>query len=155
MRWHLGLQGLECSPSFRSASASSPSSSAWRQATRWLQPIAAAGYFVVGLLISEVWFGWATEEDLQPNIDGLSFDEVLLGLLPGSRWSSSSDTEAEGGGPNRRGRALSVVASARVAPSPTGKGWSTSTGALSPCSPGLLTSVERSCRRAYGWRRQR
>jgi hypothetical protein len=26
----------------------------------------------------------ATEEDLQPNIDGLSFDEVLLiGLVPG------------------------------------------------------------------------
>jgi hypothetical protein len=52
-------------------------------ATRWLWLIAAAGYFVVGLLISEVLFGWATEEDLQPNIDGLSFDEVLLGLLPG------------------------------------------------------------------------
>lgn len=34
-------------------------------------------------LISEVWFGWATAEDLQPNIDGLSFDEVLLGLVPG------------------------------------------------------------------------
>jgi ABC-type uncharacterized transport system permease subunit len=29
-------------------------------------------------------FGWATEEELQPNIDGLSFDEVLLiGFLPG------------------------------------------------------------------------
>lgn len=47
----------------------------------WL--IATAGYFVVGLLISEVWFGWATEEELQPNIDGLSFDEVLLGVIPG------------------------------------------------------------------------
>jgi hypothetical protein len=34
--------------------------------------------FGVGLVVSEVWFGWATEEDLQPNIDGLSFDEVLL-----------------------------------------------------------------------------
>ncbi len=31
-----------------------------------------------------MWFGWATEEDLQPNIDGLSFDETLLfGLLAG------------------------------------------------------------------------
>jgi hypothetical protein len=38
--------------------------------------------FVVGLVTSEVLFGWATEEDLQPNIDGLSRDEVLLaGLL--------------------------------------------------------------------------
>jgi hypothetical protein len=40
-------------------------------------------HFLGGLFISEVWFGWATEEDLQPNIDGLSFDEVLLiGLVP-------------------------------------------------------------------------
>lgn len=34
--------------------------------------------FGVGLLTSEVLFGWATEEELQPNIDGLSRDEVLL-----------------------------------------------------------------------------
>lgn len=52
--------------------------------TRWLWAIASATYFVAGLLISEVWFGWATADDLQPNIDGLSFDEVLLfGLVPG------------------------------------------------------------------------
>ena len=55
----------------------------WRRSL-WLGVIAAATYFVSGLLISEIWFGWATGEDLQPNIDGLSFDEVLLiGLLPG------------------------------------------------------------------------
>jgi hypothetical protein len=34
--------------------------------------------FVVGLFTSEVLFGWATEEELQPNVDGLSRDEVLL-----------------------------------------------------------------------------
>jgi hypothetical protein len=52
--------------------------------TRWLWLIASGTFFVSGLLTSEVWFGWATEEDLQPNIDGLSFDEVLLfGLLAG------------------------------------------------------------------------
>ena len=52
--------------------------------TRWLWLIAAGAFFVVGLVTSEVWFGWATEEDLQPNIDGLSFDETLLfGLLAG------------------------------------------------------------------------
>lgn len=46
--------------------------------------IAAGTFFVAGLLTSEAWFGWATEEDLQPNIDGLSFDETLLfGLLAG------------------------------------------------------------------------
>jgi hypothetical protein len=52
--------------------------------TRWLWAIASATYFVAGLLISEVWFGWAAADDLQPNIDGLSFDEVLLfALVPG------------------------------------------------------------------------
>ena len=52
--------------------------------TGWLALIAAASFFVSGLLTSEIWFGWATEEDLQPNIDGLSFDEVLLfGLVGG------------------------------------------------------------------------
>jgi hypothetical protein len=57
---------------------------AGRTTTRWLWPIASATYCVGGLFISEVWFGWATQEELQPNIDGLSFDEVLLiGLLPG------------------------------------------------------------------------
>jgi hypothetical protein len=42
----------------------------------------SAVYFVSGLLISEAWFGWATEEGLRPNIDGLSFDETLFTLLP-------------------------------------------------------------------------
>src|SRR5688572_372894 len=52
--------------------------------TGWLPLIAAASFFVSGLVTSEIWFGWATEEDLQPNIDGLSFDEVLLfGILGG------------------------------------------------------------------------
>ena len=50
----------------------------------WVGAVAAAVSFVVGLFVSEVWFGWATAAELQPNIDGLSFDEVLLiGLVPG------------------------------------------------------------------------
>jgi hypothetical protein len=44
---------------------------------------AALGYFLAGILVSEVWFGWATEAELQPNIDGLSFDEVQLVTLAG------------------------------------------------------------------------
>ena len=47
----------------------------------WAGLIGGAASFVIGLLISEVWFGWATEEELQPNIGGLSFDEVLIGYL--------------------------------------------------------------------------
>ena len=50
---------------------------------RWVWLTAGAAYFVLGLIISEVWFGWATEAELQPNIDGLSFDEVLIGVFPG------------------------------------------------------------------------
>jgi hypothetical protein len=50
----------------------------WRVTTHWLWVIATASYFASGLIVSEVLFGWATEEDLQPNIDGLSLDEVLL-----------------------------------------------------------------------------
>jgi hypothetical protein len=43
--------------------------------------ITAAACFGVGLLTSEGLFGWATEDDLQPNVDGLSRDEVLLSSL--------------------------------------------------------------------------
>ena len=55
---------------------------AGRGTTRWMWLIGAGTFFVVGLLISEAWFGWATEEDLQPNYDGLSFDETLLATFP-------------------------------------------------------------------------
>ena len=48
-----------------------------------MAPFEAAAYFAAGLLVSEVWFGWATAEELQPNIDGLSFDEVNLVTLFG------------------------------------------------------------------------
>jgi ribose/xylose/arabinose/galactoside ABC-type transport system permease subunit len=43
--------------------------------------VTAVACFGVGLLTSEWLFGWATEEDLQPNVDGLSRDEVLLSSL--------------------------------------------------------------------------
>ena len=44
----------------------------------WAVAITTVACFGVGLLTSEWLFGWATEEDLQPNVDGLSRDEVLL-----------------------------------------------------------------------------
>ena len=44
----------------------------------WSVAITAVACFGVGLFTSEVWFGWATEEELQPNVDGLSFDEAFL-----------------------------------------------------------------------------
>jgi uncharacterized membrane protein YhhN len=47
--------------------------------TRWIWLIGAIGYFIGGLIASEVIFSWATVAELQPQIDGLSFDEALLG----------------------------------------------------------------------------
>ena len=84
MQWDLGLLGVAVLLAMALAFGALAQLVAGRATTRWLWSIAAGTFFVTGLLTSEVWFGWATEEDLQPNIDGLSFDEVLLiGLLAG------------------------------------------------------------------------
>jgi MFS family permease len=84
MQWDLGLQGIAVLVLMSLGFGLVAQLVAARRTNRWVGLIAAAVYFVSGLFISEVWFGWATEEDLQPNIDGLSFDEVLLiGLVPG------------------------------------------------------------------------
>ena len=84
MQWDLGLQGGVLLVAMSLGFGVIAQLVGGRETTRWLWLIAAAGYFVGGLFISEVWFGWATQAELQPNIDGLSFDEVLLiGLVPG------------------------------------------------------------------------
>jgi hypothetical protein len=84
MQWDLGLQGLGLLIVMSLGFGLLAQLVVGRATTRWLWLISAAAYFVGGLFISEVWFGWATQEELQPNIDGLSFDEVLLiGLVPG------------------------------------------------------------------------
>jgi len=49
------------------------------KATRWLWLIGAVAWFVGGLVASEVVWGTATVEELQPIIDGLLLDESLLG----------------------------------------------------------------------------
>ena len=49
----------------------------------WVGIVATVAAFAMGLFVSEVWFGWATAEELQPNIGGLSFDEVLVTYLIG------------------------------------------------------------------------
>ena len=81
MQWDLGMQGIGVLVAMALAFGLIAHLVAGRATTRWLGLIAAAAYFVGGLFTSEVLFGWATEEELQPNIDGLSFDEVLLGGL--------------------------------------------------------------------------
>lgn len=83
MQWDLGLQGLGVLVAMSLGFGVIAQVFFGRTTTRWLWAIVSTAHFLGGLFISEVWFGWATEEDLQPNIDGLSFDEVLLiGLVP-------------------------------------------------------------------------
>lgn len=84
MQWDLGLRGLGLLIGMSLGFGVIAHVVMGRTTTHWVGLIAAITYLASGLLTSEVWFGWATEEELQPNIDGLSFDEVLLiGLIAG------------------------------------------------------------------------
>jgi hypothetical protein len=78
VQWDLGIQGLGLLVLMSLGFGVIAQVVTARFTSRWIWLIAAAAYFVAGLFISEVWFGWATAAELQPNIDGLSFDEVLL-----------------------------------------------------------------------------
>lgn len=81
MGWDLGLQGIGVLVLMSLAFGVFVQLVFWGVARRWIWLAVAGVSFACGVFISEVWFGWATERDLQPNIDGLSFDEVLLGFL--------------------------------------------------------------------------
>lgn len=78
MQWDLGFEGLGLLVVMSLGVGVIAQLVVGRVTTGWLWLIVAVTYFIAGLFVSEVWFGWATEADLQPNIDGLSFDEVLL-----------------------------------------------------------------------------
>ena len=80
MQYDLGLQGLGILLAL-SLVFGLFAQVAGRAESRWLWLIAGIGYFVGGLFASEVLFATATEEELQPIIDGLMFDEALLGGL--------------------------------------------------------------------------
>lgn len=83
MEWDIGLRGIATLMAYALGFGLLAQLFGGRGITRWMWLIAATAFVVAGLLISEAWFGWATEEDLQPNIDGLSRDEALLAILPG------------------------------------------------------------------------
>ncbi len=53
------------------------------RATRWVWLTGALGWLIGGLFMSEVMFATATEDEIQPIIQGLAFDEALLGGLVG------------------------------------------------------------------------
>jgi hypothetical protein len=82
MQWDLGPQGVGLLVVMSLAFGVIAHLMMGRTMGRWVWLVAAASYFVLGIVVSEVFFGWATEEELQPNVDGLSFDEVLLAAFP-------------------------------------------------------------------------
>ena len=52
----------------------------WRSATHWIWLIGAVAWFIGGLFASEVLYGAETTElNLQPLIDGLLWDEAMMG----------------------------------------------------------------------------
>jgi hypothetical protein len=80
MQWDLGLQGLALLAAMSLGFGVLAGLLVGGDLARrlWSTAITAVACLGVGLFTSEVWFGWATEEELQPNVDGLSFDEALL-----------------------------------------------------------------------------
>ena len=56
---------------------------AGRSANRWLWLAGVVGWLGGGIVASEVLVGTMTAEEIQPIIDGLAFDEALLGGLVG------------------------------------------------------------------------
>ena len=80
MQWDLGLQGLAVLAAMSLGFGVFAGLVVGRGVAYrlWATAITTVACFGVGLLTSEGLFGWATEEELQPNIDGLSRDEVLL-----------------------------------------------------------------------------
>jgi hypothetical protein len=83
MQWDLGLQGLAVLGAISVGFGVLAGLVVGRGVAHRLlaTAVTAVACFGIGLLTSEVLFGWATEEELQPNIDGLSRDEVLLSSL--------------------------------------------------------------------------
>ncbi|MFC5176833.1 hypothetical protein [Nocardioides taihuensis] len=83
MQWDLGLQGLAVLGviSLGFGVVAGLLVGGGRARRLWATVITTVACFGVGMLTSEWVFGWATEEDLQPNVDGLSRDEVLLSSL--------------------------------------------------------------------------
>ena len=106
MEWDLGLRGVGLLLAMAFAAAVVAQVLTWRSATHRLWLVATAAYAAIGLFVSEVLFGWATEEELQPNVDGLSSDEVLLAMMLSvagtvllARWAAKHRRTAPPGGP--------------------------------------------------------
>ena len=79
--WDIGLRGLGILVGYSLVFGVVAQLVLWRAGMRWQWLIGALGFFIGGLLTSEVLFGTATIDQLQPIEDGLVFDEAMLGGL--------------------------------------------------------------------------
>jgi hypothetical protein len=83
VQWDLGLEGLSALAALSvgfGLLAGLLAGDGWARRLRTAAATTVA-CVVIGLLTSEWMFGWATEEELQPNVDGLSRDEALLSAV--------------------------------------------------------------------------
>jgi hypothetical protein len=101
VQWDLGFQGLAILVGL-SLGFGVIAQFVGRAGTRWDWLIAASGWFMGGLFFSEVMFGSMTIDEIQPIIDGLAFDEALLGGLIGGVLAFLVTRLLTGGGPFRR-----------------------------------------------------
>jgi hypothetical protein len=83
MQFELGNYGIQILLGFAVGFGAIAQLIVGKVTTRWLWLIGAAGWLVGGLFMSEVLFGKATVDEIQPIIDGLAYDEALLGGLVG------------------------------------------------------------------------
>ena len=82
MNYDLGLQGLVLLIIPALAFGLVAQLIVWKSATHWMWLIGAVAWFLGGLFASEVLYGSeVTEQNLQPLIDGLLWDEALIGGL--------------------------------------------------------------------------
>ena len=97
MQFDLGLQGLGILAACGLGFGAIVQIFAW-STTRWMWLAVALGWFVGGLFVSEVLFATATEGEIQPIIDGLAFDESLLGGVIGGTLAGVATWFAARGG---------------------------------------------------------
>ena len=98
MQFDMGLQGLGILLAI-SVGFGILAQLIWRDWSHWLWLAAGLGWFIGGLFASEVVWATATSEELQPIIDGLAFDEALLGGLIGGLATLVAASLATGHGP--------------------------------------------------------
>lgn len=106
MRWDLGVEGIGLLVAMSiglAVVALLAMDGDWPRRLK-VAAVDALACVLVGALTSEWLFGWATEEDLQPNVDGLSRDEALLSgivttvavVVLARIWSNRAEREHPG-----------------------------------------------------------